>query len=222
MSRHMERELEHLEKRLLEHCAAVEKSVSLAMLAIQERNDEYARAVIDGDAKIDLEEVEIEEDCLKILALNQPVAIDLRFIIAVLKINNDLERIGDLSANIARRALRINKMPVVEDFFDFGLMADKTISMLRQGVDALVHMDLDLARRVCDVDDDVDQMNSEMYSIVERQIAEDSSRVGTFLAYLSVSRQLERIADHATNIAQDVIYMITGDIVRHGADEIRD
>ncbi len=192
------------------------------MLSIQDRCDDSARSVIKADQKIDLEDVEIEEDCLNILALHQPVAIDLRFIIAVLKINNDRERIGDLAANIARRALRINQAPAVEEFFDCGLMADKAIAMLRQGVDALVNMDLDGARQVCDVDDEVDLMNSQMYDIVEKQINEDHSRAVVLLLYLSVSSQLERIADHATSIAQDVIYMITGDIVRHGADALRD
>lgn len=222
MSKHMQRELAHLEERLLEHCAAVEKNVALATRAIQERDEDLANEVKAADADIDLEEVAIEEECLKVLALHQPVAIDLRFIVAALKINNDLERISDLAANIARRALKINREPALPDFFDFGLMAEKTMAMLRNGVDAMVRMDVDLAHSVCAADDDVDRMNRAMFEIVERRTAEDPSKLPILLHYLSVSRQLERIADHATNIAEDVIYMITGEIVRHeGADATR-
>ena len=215
MSKHMQRELAHLEERLIEHCAAVEKNVALAARAIQERDETLANEVIAADAAIDMEEVEIEEECLKLLALHQPVAIDLRFIVAALKINNDLERIGDLASNIAKRALSVNREPALPDFFDFGLMAEKTQAMLRSSVDAMVQMDIDLAHSVCAADDEVDGMNREMFEIVERRTSEDPSKVPILLQYLSVSRQLERIADHATNIAEDVIYMITGEIVRH-------
>ena len=219
MSRHMQRELAHLEERLIEHCAAVEKNVALAARAIQERDEALAKEVMAADAAIDMEEVEIEEECLKVLALHQPVAIDLRFIVAALKINNDLERIGDLASNIAERALRVSREPALPDFFDFGLMAEKTQAMLRNGVDAMVRMDIDLAHKVCAADDEVDGMNREMFEIVERRSADDPSKVPVLLLYLSVSRQLERIADHATNIAEDVVYMITGDIVRHEGAE---
>lgn len=222
MSRHMQRELERVEARLIEHCATVEKSVALAIQAIEERNGDLARAVVEGDTAIDMEEVVIEEECLKILALHQPVANDLRFVVAALKINNDLERIGDLAANIAKRALSLCALPVIPDFFDFGLMAEKAMRMLREGVDSLVRQDVELARKVCLMDDEVDRMNRQVYDSVEQQVESNAEKVKTLLPYLSVSRQIERIADHATNIAQDVIYMITGDIVRHGADEMHD
>jgi phosphate transport system protein len=222
MSKHMQRELAHVEKRLIEHCATVEKSVALATQALEERRGDLAHDVIAGDTQIDLEEVAIEEECLKILALHQPVATDLRFVVAALKINNDLERIGDLAANIAKRAISVSSEPVLPDFFDFGLMARKTMAMLRDGVDSLVRMDMELARRVCEVDDEVDSMNSKVFELVQAQIQAEPAKITVLLQYLSVSRQLERIADHATNIAQDVIYMITGDIVRHGAEAVSD
>ncbi len=219
MSKHMQREIAHLEERLIEHCATVEKSVALATRAIEERSDTLAKEVIAADTRIDLEEVAIEEECLKILALHQPVAIDLRFIVAALKINNDLERIGDLAANIAKRALGVNRAPEVPDFFDFGRMAEKTMAMLRLGVDALVSMDIEKANQACAADDEVDSMNRQAHETVEQRLATDPSNAPALMRYLSVSRQLERIADHATNIAEDVIYMITGDIVRHDGSE---
>jgi len=219
MVRHLQREIERLKKRVLALCADVEKNVAMATRAVGEQDKELAQKVIDSDLGVDGIEVEIEEECLKILALHQPVAIDLRVIIAILKINNDLERIGDLAVNIAERAIYLATQKPLADKFDFPTMTDKVTAMLRKGVDALVSMDATAAYKVCEADDEVDELNRHMYNLVDSLISEGRKEGHTLMHLLSVSRHLERIADHATNIAEDVIYMITGDIVRHHIED---
>jgi phosphate transport system protein len=160
-------------------------------------------------------EVEIEEDCLKILALHQPVAVDLRFIVAVLKMNSDLERIGDFSVNIAQSAEYFCHHMSSETLFDLPHMSKKVLNMLRLSIDSLVNMDTEDARNVLEADDEIDDINRNMYRQVQEQIREHPSDAECLIRMLSVSRYLERIADHTTNIAEDVIYMISGEIVRH-------
>jgi len=178
-----------------------------------------AARVIEQDRQIDRMEIDVEEECLKILALHQPVAIDLRFIVAVLKINNDLERIGDLAANIAQRAAFLSQRDRISIPFDFAGMAAKTQAMLRDALNALVEMDAEVALGVCARDDEVDEIDRQMYSQVEAAILQHPEYIDSLINLLGVSRQLERIADHATNIAEDVIYMIKGEIVRHHVAE---
>lgn len=161
----------------------------------------------------------VEEDCLKILALHQPVAIDLRYIISVLKINNDLERTGDLAVNIAERAAFLATQERLEIPFDFSGMAEKAQSMLKRSLDALVKMDADLAREVCASGDEVDAINRDMYIQVQEGIRKHPKRLECLVHILSVSRHLERVADLATNIAEDVIYVIKGEIVRHRTED---
>jgi len=219
MSKHLQREMENLKTNLLGLCASVEKSVALATRAIEERDDSLARQVIDGDVSIDRSEVTIEEDCLKILALHQPVAIDLRVLVSVMKIDNDLERIGDLAVNIAERAIHLCRHSVPVERFNFSQMAERVMSMLRRSVDALVQMDVEMARAVCDTDSEVDEMNRDAYTKVESMVITEGQQLAALTHVLSVSRHLERIADHATNIAEDVMYMISGEIVRHQAED---
>ncbi len=164
--------------------------------------------------EIDHLEVDVEEDCLKILALHQPVAVDLRFIVAVLKINNDLERIGDLAVNIAERSLTMAGMPAAGVPFDFSEMARRAQAMLRKSLDALVDLDENLAREVLPEDDAVDAMQREVFELVSRPPS-DRQDIAYTLHQLLIARHLERIADHATNIANDVIYMVRGEIMRH-------
>lgn len=197
----------------------VEESVRKAVRAIDEFDAKLAAEVIEHDRSIDQAEVDVEEECLKILALHQPVAIDLRYIIAVLKINNDLERIGDLAVNIAERALYLCGNERLDGRFDFTEMSGQTVSMLKQSLDALVKMDAELARGVLVSDDAVDEMNRQIICQVVKSIEGKPEDTECFLKYFSVSRHLERIADYATNIAEDVIYMMEGDIVRHGRGE---
>jgi phosphate transport system protein len=162
-------------------------------------------------------EVEIEEACLKIIALHQPVAADLRFLVAVIKINNDLERIGDQVVNIAQRVVRIAKRPVAPYHFDYSVMADKAEAMLRMSLDSLVNQDLDLAIKVLHLDDEVDKIKDEAYDRIKQAMADGLTEdIGYMINLLLISRHIERLADHATNIAEEVVYMIEGEIVRHG------
>jgi phosphate transport system protein len=215
MTQHMQRELEKLKKMILALSAVVEESVQQAGLSLEKMDIPLAEVVIDNDEQIDQMEVDLEEECLKILALYQPVAIDLRFIISVLKINNDLERIADLAVNIAERTLALAEEPRIPVPFDFAEMARKVQTMLKKSLDALVNMDTRLALQVCDLDDEVDALHKKTYVLVKEQIRENPDALNALVHYLSVSRHLERIADLATNIAEDVVYMIEGEIVRH-------
>ncbi len=216
MARHLEREFELLKKSILSLSAYVEESLHMAVTSIADRNVPLANKVIEQDREIDAREVEIEEECLKVLALHQPVAGDLRYIIAVMKINNDLERIGDLAVNIAERTAVLATEAPAETAFDFLTMAKKVQTMLRLAIDALVDIDVAKAYRVLPADDEIDAIHRQMYQQVQDGILHDPSRVRFFIQLLAVSRNFERVADHATNIAEDVIYLVEGDIVRHG------
>lgn len=219
MPKHLQREIENLKKKILALGARIETTVHEAIRSIEERDAVLAQKIIDDDIQIDDFEVEVEEDCLKILALHQPVAIDLRFIVAVLKINNDLERIGDLAVNIAERSVFLASVPQVSAAFDFARMSRKTESMLNKSLDALVNMSSELAHEVCIDDDEVDNINRQMYLKIQEVIQKEPDKIASLIHLLSVSRHLERIADHATNIAEDVIYMIDGKIVRHKSEQ---
>ncbi|MBP9673816.1 MAG: phosphate signaling complex protein PhoU [Bacteriovoracaceae bacterium] len=215
MSMHLEKELEILKKKILSLSSLVEESLQKAALVMRNGHDKLALEIIDCDEQIDLKEVEVEEDCLKILALHQPVASNLRFVIAILKINNDLERVGDLCVNIAERVRFLIQAGALDSTFDFTTMVDKTRSMLSQSLNALIQMDLALAKNVMQADNEVDALHKATYDQVYRSIGKHPEKVKELVNYLSISRNLERIADYATNIAEDVIYMIEGVIVRH-------
>lgn len=219
MSKHLEVEITKLKNKLLSQTTLIEDVVKRSIVSMDKKDNKIAKDVIESDEKIDQCEIEIEEDCLKILALHQPVAIDLRYIIGVLKINNDLERIGDLAVNIAERALYLQKCKTINPPFDFNIMAEKTCSMLKRAIDALINMDTILAKQVCKDDQDVDDINREMYQKVFAAIKETPSNAESLIQYLSTSRHLERIADFTTNIAEDVVYMIDGIIIRHRPEE---
>jgi len=216
MAKHFFRELEKIKKRILSLGAMVEERVRMAIKALELRDADIAERIIKSDHEIDEMEVEIEEECLKILALYQPVAIDLRFLTAVIKINNDLERVADEAVNIAERVQVIAKRQRLDIPFNHSLMAEKSEFMLKKSLDSFVNMDVDIALRVCTLDDEVDNMMNEAYDVVKHAIGKHPDRVSYLINLLLVSRHLERIADHATNIAEEVIYLIEGEIVRHG------
>ena len=220
MTKILEREIERLKKMVFSLSAEVEEATQRAVKAITERDAELARQVIEHDYMIDEKEVEVEEECLKILALHQPVAIDLRFIIAVLKINSDLERVGDLAVNVAEHAKVLSTQPPAGEPPDFAKMARKALSMLNRSLDALVNMDANLARKVCKEDDEVDEMNRRNYKAVGETIQETPHNVGPLTRFLTVSHHLERVADHSTNISEDIIYMTEGQIVRHRTEQL--
>ena len=219
MITHLQREIENLKKKILAMSAEVEESLRSAVVSLVKRDVRLAQAVIDGDRRIDNLEVEIEEDCLKILALHQPVAIDLRYVVAVLKINSDLERIGDEAVNIAERAAYLATHAPIDLPLDFKGMADKAQSMVFKSIDALVNLDTALARQVRASDDEVDEMNRHMYELLQDYVGTHPDRMAESVHLLSTSRHLERIADQATNIAEDVIYMVEGEIVRHQPED---
>ncbi|MCA1962231.1 MAG: phosphate signaling complex protein PhoU [Desulfomonile sp.] len=215
----LQRDIDRLKKRIIELGTLVEERYTMAVKAIECRDIELARKVILGDIDIDQMEVDLEEECLKILALHQPVADQLRYIVAVLKMNNDLERIGDLAVNIAQRlefSTASKDMPIPFDYFT---MCQKVEEMLRNALDSLVNMDLDLAYQVCAADDEVDFMKHVMQSQFVQKVRERTEDLEQLINLFLISRNLERIGDHATNIAEDVIYMITGQIHRHRGDE---
>ena len=221
MIRMLQREIDKLKKQILELSTLVEERVRMAVKSIEEHDPELAREVIQGDIQIDHREVDLEEECLKILALYQPVANDLRFIIAVLKINNDLERIGDLAVNIADRATSLPSFEKNEIIADIATMAEKAQSMLRMSLDALVNLDPELAREVCAKDDEVDEIHANIFPKFEKAVRSRPDKLQYFINLVGVSRNLERIADHTTNIAEDVIYMSVGEIVRHRTEDYR-
>jgi len=215
MTAHFDRELELLKKRLLALAAVVEETVQQAVHALETSDRPLAHKVLAADDKIDSLEVELEEECLKALALYQPVASDLRYIVAILKINNDLERIGDLAGGIVERALSLADGVCLTPPFDVKAMAVLTQRMLGFALDALVKKDLDLAKKVLTLDDEVDEVHARNFDIIKNTVLHSPEQVHGLMSYLTVSRHLERIADLATNIAEDVIYMINGEIVRH-------
>ena len=221
MSVRLHHEMDELKKSILTLGAAVEEALHLAVKSLQERNEKIAATVIDSDQEIDDMEVDLEEECLKLLALHQPVATDLRFIVAVLKINNDLERIGDLAVNIAERARFLAVQPPVNVQLDFPAMVESVQKMVKKSLDALVNMNTELACEVIEADDQVDNMNRDMYRLIQDAIAKDPRQLESLIHLLSTSRHLERIADQTTNIAEDVIYMIDGKIVRHKTEDFR-
>lgn len=216
MARYLIRELDKIKKKILALGTLVEERVRMTSAAVENRDAVIAQQIIERDWEIDEMEVEIEEECLKILALHQPVAVDLRFLVAAIKINNDLERIGDQAVNIAERVMTISKRPEMDFVFDYIPMAEKAEEMLKMSLDALVNLDVDLAFKVITLDDNVDAIKKEAYDRIKTAMKSTPERVGYLINLLLISRHLERLADHATNIAEEVIYLIEGEIVRHG------
>lgn len=221
MSKHLKNDLGRLEKRLLMLGATVEEAVRRSITATLERRADLSARVISGDPAIDREEVEIEEECLKVLALHQPVAIDLRFVAACLKINSDLERIGDLAVNVAQRAAAMERAIPFPVPASLKPMMESTVQMVRQSLDAFVKTDPALARVVMEQDNEVDDYNRANFEELVGRMKQDPRVVEDALLLLSASKSLERIADHATNIAEDVVYMVEGEIVRHGGPALR-
>jgi len=217
----MKREIDRLKQMLMSLCEVVEENLRRAVKSIRQRDANLAKTVIEMDIEIDHMEVDMEEECLKILALYQPVAIDLRFIITALKINNDLERIGDLAVNLAEHSTFLAGHRQTDVPFDFEEMTEKTELMLRKSLDALVRMDSKLAYEVCADDDEIDTLDRQMQLMLQNAVHTRPEQTECLMHLRSASGHLERVADHATNIAEDVIYMIEGRIVRHKAEDYK-
>ena len=219
MTKHIERQIASLKERILRVGTLVEEAISKSITALINRDTALAQRVMASDEEIDRMEVEVEEECLKILALYQPVAADLRLVVAVLKINNDLERMGDLAKNIAKRVSQLAAGKPYELPPEIRVMAMQAQDMVKQCLDAVVNGDPTLARQVREEDDAVDAARQRIQRRVMQAIKDDPEDVESLLRINSVSKHIERIADMATNIAEDVVYMVEGDIVRHRATD---
>ena len=217
MPKRLQKELEKIKKQILSLGAMAEERIRMAIKAIETWDAGLAEEIIRRDYEIDEREIEVEEECLKILALHQPVAVDLRFLIAVIKINSELERVGDEAVNIAHRVRNISKRRRLDLSFDFSTMSEKAATMLRLSLDALVNLDLDLAFKVLTLDDEVDLMHREIYDRIKEVMSQNPDYVGYLINLYTTSRHLERVGDHSTNIAEVVIYLIEGEIIRHRA-----
>jgi phosphate transport system protein len=220
VAKQLQKQIDSLKQKILFVGALVEEAIAKAVSALVKRDRTLAAAVIAADDEIDRMEVDVEEEVIKILGIYQPVAADLRFVVAVLKINNDLERMGDLAQNIAKRVVFITNCERIDLPADFHPMATKVQRMVKQSLDALVNADALLARTVIEADDEVDGMRGTIQEQLEKQIVSNPGQTECLMRVLSVSRHLERLADMATNIAEDVIYMVEGSIVRHHHDQV--
>lgn len=215
----LQKELEKIKKQILSLGALVEERVHAIDKIIENIDIFDANQIIKRDYEIDDMEIEVEEECLKILALHQPVAADLRFLVSTIKINNDLERIADESVNIARRVIIIAKRKEGIEFkYDYKEMIQKVVNMLRTSLDSLVNLDTDAAYKVCLLDDEVDEIHRDAYDRIKAAMREHPDHIGYLLNMFQISRHLERIGDHSTNIAEEVVYMIEGEIVRHSKE----
>jgi phosphate transport system protein len=215
MSRHLQRDIESLNNELLNISSMVEEMIDKATQALTERRYDLADEVVNSDEYVDQHEVHVEEECLKMLALHQPVAVDLRRIATVMKVNNDLERIADLAVSIAQRAQAMDEFPAFPIPDELPRMVVLSTQMVRGSMDAFVNMDNVAARRIIAMDRTVDQLNREIIAELQTVMQQRPELVPAAVHCFSAVRHIERIADHATNIAEDVIYLVEGDIVRH-------
>jgi phosphate transport system protein len=215
-STHLHRDLERIKQRILGLGGLVESALERSTRALSERNVDLARDVIEEDDEIDHVEVEIEEECMKALALHQPVANDLRLIVTILKVNNDLERMGDHASDIAGLAIRMAPHASLPLAKVFSAMAGAVRRIVANSLDALVRGDAELAHAAIGQDDAIDAIHRNLFAQVEELVRADPSSVERAIPCLSVSRHLERIADLATNIAEDTIFMVQAKVVRHG------
>ena len=214
-SKEYERELREIKDGLLYMGALTEKALEKDTIALLERNSELARVIICDDDQIDKLDVALEEKCIRLLALRQPAARDLRFITTAIKITGHLERIGDMAAKIAEKVLILNDLPQIKPYVDLPRMAGIVRAMIRKSLDALVHEDVGLAQKVREEDTIIDQLNDQIFRELLTFMLEDTHKIQVSLYIMQISKSLERIADHAEGIADMVIYMVTGKTVRH-------
>jgi len=219
VQRKFDRKLEKLKKRLLKMSGLVEDAISVSIKALEEKKANLAEKVIKSDDKINLLEVEIDDLCLKLLALFQPQASDLRFITSTMKINNDLERMGDLAVNIAEQIIKSIKSPLLKPLEDIPKMAEGVQQMLRDSLNAFVNADPQLAKSVCARDDEIDDLNHKVFRELLDFMIKDSTTVERAVGLILIARHLERIADLTTNICEDIIYMVDGKTIKHHLDQ---
>jgi len=222
MERLFDEELKNLKEKLLRMAALVEESIELSIEGLKEQKEEPALEVMKLEENINLLDVEIDETCLRLLALRQPMAGDLRFITSAMKIGTELERMGDLAVNIAQRALELNKMPLLKPLIDIPRMAVLARAMVTDSINAFINRDENLARDICKRDDEVDGLNDQIFRELLTYMIEDPLTIKRAVGLLLVGRHLERIADHATNIGEDVIYLVKGKTIKHHIDKKRE
>jgi phosphate transport system protein len=218
METHFQKELQDLKQDLLKMAALVEGAISTAVQSLIKRDLDLAKKTFEGEDQINGMEIDIEDKCLKLLALRQPMAADLRFITSAMKIITDLERMGDQAVNIAERAISLNQEPQLKPYIDIPKMAEITQSMVKDVLDAFVTQNSRLARSVCERDDLVDGLNDQVFREILTFMMSDPQTVTRAVHLMIVCRCLERIADHATNIAEDVIFMLDARVIKHYAD----
>jgi len=214
-STHYEMELQGIKKNLLFAGALAEKAIQDVVTSLVDKKSDLARKVIDSDAEIDKLDTEIEDQCIRLLALRQPIAKDLRFITTAIKINGHLERIGDMAVNIAEKVLELNELPQLKPYIDLPRMADIAREMIRGSLDALVNEDTGLANRIRRMDEVIDKLNEQIFRELLTFMMEDTRTVHRALLIMQISKNLERISDHAKGISDMVVYMVTGESVRH-------
>ncbi len=215
MQRHFDEELTELKQKILRMGALVEDQLQQATKALVDRDGILAQQVIDNDRRVNTLDVEVDEACLELLALFQPAARDLRFITTAMKISTDLERMSDLAENICERTIELNDEPQLKPYIDIPAMADKALTMVREALDAFVRGDSTLARKVLDDDDEIDELNEQLFRELLSYMIETPQTISRAIRLSFISKYIERIADHATNIAELVVYLVEGKIIRH-------
>lgn len=222
MERLFDEELKNLKEKLLRMAGLVEESIELSIEALKEQKDEPIQAVLKNEERINQLDVEVDETCLRLMALRQPMAGDLRFITSAMKINSELERMGDLAVNVSEQAAILNKMPPLKPLIDIPRMARQAQAMVRDSINAFINRDEALARSVCERDDEVDALDEQIFRELLTYMMEDAANISRAVALILVSRNLERMADHATNVGEDVIYLVRGKSIKHHIDRKRE
>jgi phosphate transport system protein len=222
MERPFDEELKMLKEKLLEMAARAEEQIALAVRGLKDRDEKLACQVLEREEAINLLDIEVDEMAMRLLALRQPMATDLRFITSAMKIGSDLERIGDLAVNISERTMDLLQHPQLKPLIDIPHMAEIAQEMVRDALNAFINGNDKLARDVCERDDRVDQLNDQVFRELLTYMMEDSGTISRAVDLILVGRHLERIADHATNIAEDVIYMVRGKTIKHHVEEGRE
>jgi phosphate transport system protein len=215
MSLHLQREVEQLKRDVSRLGTIVQENLHRAIRAVQEGSEDLAKAAIALDREIDELELKLEENVLKLLALHQPVAADLRYLITVMKVSGEMEAIGGQVENIAQRALSLLELRRLDMPYDFGSMAQKVSIMMSHSLEAMIQMDYEAALKIMDADEEIDDMHAKVYGIIKNEIRQHPEHLDALIHDLSISKHLERIADHAEAIAEDTVYMIEGTIIRH-------
>jgi phosphate transport system protein len=220
MERHLDEEFDQLKEKLLRMAALTEEAISLAITSLKERKENLAQQVLKQEEDINVLDIELDKLCLTLLARHQPMAVDLRFLTSVLRISSELERIADQAVNIAQRSLELLKSPTLKPLIDIPRMAQLAKKMVKDAIDAFIQKDAELAKNVCERDDEVDDLNDQIFRELLTYMLQDPSSIKKAVDLILVGRHLERIADHATNISEDVIYFVKGKTIKHHCEHI--